>query len=131
MVVLAALYVDMRCVRCGLYRHDHVGGMNPLGKTLVPDVHREGPMTALSPGDSWTVISAIGFTAAVACLAAAAVYAIATARQDREDRTRPERRRWVSVEESNAENRRAGSVVGLIFTVVAILVVIVLAALGV
>ena len=88
-------------------------------------------MTALSPGDPWMVIGAIGFTAAVACLAAAAVYAIATARQNREERTRPERRRWVSVEESNAENRRAGSVVGLIFTVVAILVVIVLAALGV
>jgi len=88
-------------------------------------------MTALSPGDPWTVIGAIAFTAAVASLAAAAVYLIATARQDREERTRPERRRWVSVEESNAENRRAGSVVGLIFTVVAILVVVVLAALGV
>jgi hypothetical protein len=24
--------VDMRCVRCGLYRHDHVRGMNPPGK---------------------------------------------------------------------------------------------------
>jgi hypothetical protein len=88
-------------------------------------------MTALSPGDPWTVIGAIAFTAAVVSLAAAAVYLIATARQDREERTRPERRRWVSVEESNAENRRAGSVVGLIFTVVAILVVVVLAALGV
>ena len=88
-------------------------------------------MTALSPGDPWTVIGAIAFTAAVVSLAAAAVYLIATARQDREERIRPERRRWVSVEESNAENRRAGSVVGLIFTVVAILVVVVLAALGV
>ena len=88
-------------------------------------------MTALSPGDPWTVIGAIAFTAAVASLAAAAMYLIATARQDREERTRPERRRWVSVEESNAENRRAGSVVGLIFTVMAILVVVVLAALGV
>lgn len=88
-------------------------------------------MTALSPGDPWTVIGAIAFTAAVVSLAAAAVYLIATARQDREERTRPERRRWVSVEESNAENRRAGSVVGLIFTVVAIFVVVVLAALGV
>ena len=87
-------------------------------------------MTALSPGDPWTVIGAIAFTAAVASLAAAAMYLIATARQDREERTRPERRRWVSVEESNAEDRRADSVVGLIFTVVVILVVIVLAALG-
>ena len=88
-------------------------------------------MTALSPGDPWTVIGAIAFTAAVVSLAAAAVYLIATARQDREERTRPERRRWVSFEESNVENRPAGSVVGLIFTVVAILVVVVLAALGV
>jgi len=32
MVVLAALYVDMRCTRCGLHRCDHVRGMNPLGK---------------------------------------------------------------------------------------------------
>ena len=87
-------------------------------------------MTALSPGDSWMVIGAIAFTAALTCLAAAAVYLIATARQDREERTRPEQRRWVSVEESNTEDRRADSVVGLIFTVVAILVVIVLAALG-
>lgn len=87
-------------------------------------------MTGLSPGDPWSVISAIAFTAAVVCLAAAVVYLIATARQDREERTRPERRRWVSVEESNAEDRRAGSVVGLVFTIVAILVVIVIAALG-
>ena len=87
-------------------------------------------MTVLSPGDSWTVIGAIAFTAALVCLAAAAVYVIATARQDREERTRPELRRWVSVEESNAEDRRADSVVGLIFTVGAILVVCVLAALG-
>jgi hypothetical protein len=36
MVVLAALYVDMRCVRCGLYRYDHVRGMNPLGKRSCP-----------------------------------------------------------------------------------------------
>jgi multisubunit Na+/H+ antiporter MnhB subunit len=87
-------------------------------------------MTALSPGDPWSVIGAIAFTAIVVCLAAAVVYLIATARQDREERTRPERRRWVSVEESNAEDRRAGSVVGLVFTIVAILVVIVIAALG-
>jgi Ca2+/Na+ antiporter len=87
-------------------------------------------MTALSAGDSWMVIGSIAFTAAVMCLAAAAVYLIATARQDREERTRLERRRWVSVEESNAEDRRAGSVVAQVFTIVAILVVIVLAARG-
>ncbi len=32
MVALAALYVDMRCNCCGLYRYDHVRGMNPIGK---------------------------------------------------------------------------------------------------
>ena len=78
-----------------------------------------------------TAVLVIAFIAALVGLAAAAVYAIATGRQDREERTRPERRRWVSVEESNAEDRRAGSVVGLAFTVAAILVVLVLAALGV
>ena len=87
-------------------------------------------MIALSPGDPWTVIGAIAFTAAVVSLAAAAVYLIATARQDREERTRPERRRWVSVEESNAETRGQDSKVGLALAVVAILVVVVLSALG-
>ena len=88
-------------------------------------------MTALSPGEPWAVIVAIVFTAAVASLAAAAMYLIATARQDREERTRPERRRWVSVEESNAETRRQDSKVQLALAIVAILVVVVLAALGV
>ena len=32
MAVLAALYMDMRCTRCGLYRHEHVRGVNPPGK---------------------------------------------------------------------------------------------------
>ena len=36
MVALAALYVDTRCTRCGLYRHDHVRGMNPVGKRTCP-----------------------------------------------------------------------------------------------
>ena len=36
MLVLAALYMDMRCVRCGLYRHEHVRGMNPPGKRACP-----------------------------------------------------------------------------------------------
>jgi hypothetical protein len=36
MVVLAALYEDTRCVRCGPYRYDHVRGMNPLGKRSFP-----------------------------------------------------------------------------------------------
>jgi hypothetical protein len=31
-VALAALYVDMQCVRCVLYRHDRVRWMSPLGK---------------------------------------------------------------------------------------------------
>jgi Ca2+/Na+ antiporter len=86
-------------------------------------------MTALSPGDPWMVIGAIAFTAAVVCLAAAAVYLIATARQDREEWTRPERR--LSVEEAAAETNRQDSKVGLALAVIAILVVLVLAALGV
>jgi Ca2+/Na+ antiporter len=90
----------------------------------------EGPMTALSPGDPWTVIGAIAFTAAVVSLAAAVVYLIATARQDREERTRPERRHWVSIEESNAETRRQDSKVQLALAVVAILVVVVVSTLG-
>ena len=36
MVALAALNVDMRCVRCGLYPHDHVRRINPLGKRSCP-----------------------------------------------------------------------------------------------
>ena len=35
-VVMAALYVDMRCTRCGLHGYDHVHGMNPLGKRSCP-----------------------------------------------------------------------------------------------
>ena len=35
-VVLAALYVDMRCTRWGLHRYDHFHGMNPLGKRSCP-----------------------------------------------------------------------------------------------
>jgi len=36
MVVLAVQYLDMRCVRCGRYRLDHVRGMSPLGKRSCP-----------------------------------------------------------------------------------------------
>jgi hypothetical protein len=86
-------------------------------------------MTALSPGDSWVVIGAIAFTIAVVCLAAAAVYLIATALQDREEWTRPERR--LSVEEAAADTRRQDSKVGLDLAIIAILVVLVLAALSV
>ena len=32
MVALAAIYVDMRCNCCGLYRREHVRGMNPIGR---------------------------------------------------------------------------------------------------
>jgi predicted lysophospholipase L1 biosynthesis ABC-type transport system permease subunit len=88
-------------------------------------------MTALSPGDSWTVIRALAFTVALVCLAATVVYVIATARQDREEQQRPDRRGLVSIEEAAAETRLQDSKVGLVFTVVAILVVIVLATLGV
>jgi hypothetical protein len=36
MVVLAAQHLDMRCVRCDLYRHGHVREMSPLGKRSCP-----------------------------------------------------------------------------------------------
>ena len=82
-------------------------------------------MTALVEG-TWTTIGVLTFTAAGLSLGAAFVYLVLTWRQDREERTRPMRRGLVSVEESNAEIRRAGSVAGLVFTAVAILTVIVL-----
>jgi hypothetical protein len=66
------------------------------------------------------VIGAIAVTAAVVCLAAAAVYQIATARQDREEWTRPKRRLSV---ESAAETRWQDSKVGFALAVIAILVV--------
>jgi hypothetical protein len=44
-------------------------------------------MTALSPGDSWTVIRALAFSVALVCLSATVTYVIATARQDREEQT--------------------------------------------
>jgi predicted lysophospholipase L1 biosynthesis ABC-type transport system permease subunit len=88
-------------------------------------------MTALSPGGSWTVIGALAFTVALVCLAATVMYVIATARQDREEQERPERRGLVSIEEAAEETHLQDSKVGLVFTLVAILVVIVLATLGV
>jgi hypothetical protein len=36
MVALAALYVDTRCTRCGLYRHDHVRGDEPGRERTCP-----------------------------------------------------------------------------------------------
>lgn len=86
-------------------------------------------MTTLVEG-TWMTIAGFAFGAPFVSLGAALTYLVLTWWQDREERTRPERRRLVTVEESNAEDRRAGSVVGLVFTVVAILVVVVLAALG-
>jgi hypothetical protein len=95
----------------------------------VPDARRETEMTALVEG-TWTTIGVIAFVAAALSLGAAVVYLGLTWNQEREERTRPEHRRWVSVEEANAERRRASPVVGLVFTVVAILVVVTLAAWG-
>lgn len=87
-------------------------------------------MTALSPGDSWYVVGALAFVAAAVSLSAALTYLALTWWQDREERTRPERRRWVSVEQTNAESRRTWSVVSLGFTIVAILVVVVVSMFG-
>jgi hypothetical protein len=95
----------------------------------VPDARREIEMTALVDG-TWTTIGVLAFVAAALSLGAAVVYLGLTWNQEREERTRPERRRWVFVEEANAERRRASSVVGLVFTVVAIVVVVTLAAWG-
>jgi hypothetical protein len=95
----------------------------------VPDARREIEMTALVDG-TWTTIGVFSFVAAALSLGAAVVYLGLTWNQEREERTRPEHRRWVSVEEANAERRRGSSVVGLVFTVVAILVVVTLAAWG-
>ena len=92
----------------------------PDRKALVRSVHREREMTALVEG-SWSTIGVLAFTAAGLSLGSAFVYLVLTWRQDREERTRPMRRGLVSVEESNAEIRRAGSVAGLVFTAVAIL----------
>ena len=85
-------------------------------------------MTALVEG-TWTTISVLAFTAAALSLGAAFVYLGLTWRQDREERTRPERRR-LSVEEAAAETRRLDAEVGLALTVLTILVVAVLLALG-
>ena len=94
----------------------------------MPDARREMEMTALVEG-TWTTIGVIAFVAAALSLGAAVVYLGLTWNQEREERTRPERRRWVSVEEPNAERRKASSV-GLVCTVVAILVVVTLTAWG-
>jgi hypothetical protein len=85
-------------------------------------------MTALVEG-TWTTIGVFAFVAAALSLGAALTYLGLTWHQDREERTRPERR--LSVEEIAAETRRQDSKVGLVLVVVAILVVLVLAALGV
>ena len=87
-------------------------------------------MTALAPGDTWFVIGGLAFFAAAAGLSALMVYLVLTARQDREERTRPERRRWVSIEEANARTRLRESKVGLAFVITAILVILVLTVLG-
>jgi nicotinamide riboside transporter PnuC len=87
-------------------------------------------MSALVEG-TWMTLGFFAGLAAAVSLTAALTFLWLTWWQDREERQRPERRRWVTIEETNAKERRAGSVVGLAFTIVAILVVVVLAALGV
>jgi hypothetical protein len=77
------------------------------------------------PG-TWNVLGMIAFIAAGMCLAATLTYLGLTWRQDRVERTRPERRRWVTIEESNAQVRRR-----LVFVAAVILIVMALAAMGV
>lgn len=78
---------------------------------------------------TWTTLGMFAFGAAVMCLAALGVYLVLTGRQDREERTRPERR--MAVEEAAARTRWRDSKSGLVFSIVVILVVLVLTALGV
>lgn len=86
-------------------------------------------MTALVEG-TWTTIGVLALVAAALSLAASLMFLVLTFGQDREERTRPERRR-LSVEEAAAETRRQDSKVQLALAVVAILVVVVLAMMGV
>jgi type II secretory pathway pseudopilin PulG len=86
-------------------------------------------MTALVEG-TWTTIGVAFVAAAVVSLSASVVFLVLSFWQDREERTRPERR-LVSVEETAAVSRQRWSAVSLGFTIVAILVVIVLAMFGV
>lgn len=78
---------------------------------------------------TWTTLGMFAFGVAVMCLAALFVYLMLTWRQDREERTRPERR--MTVEEAAATTRRKDSQSGLVLSIVVILVVLVLTALGV
>ena len=79
---------------------------------------------------TWMTVGNFSAFAAALMLGALTVYLVLSWRQDREERTRPEHRRWVTVE-SNAVSRRRWSAVGLGFTITAILVVVILAMLGV
>ena len=80
-------------------------------------------------GETWTTLAGIAGIAAVVSLGAALTYLVLTWYQDHEERTRPQRR-LVPVEETNEVSRRRWSVVGLGVTLMAILVVVVLAMLG-
>ncbi len=48
MAVLAALHLDTRCTRCGLYRHAHVRGMNPPGKRACSKFNERRPERRLT-----------------------------------------------------------------------------------
>ena len=83
-------------------------------------------MTALVEG-TWTTIGTFALVAAAVSLAASLTFLGLTWHQDQQERTRERR---LSVEETAAEIRRQDSKVGLALAVVAILVVVVLSALG-
>jgi len=84
-------------------------------------------MTALVEG-TWTTIGVLALVAAALGLAVSLTFLGLTWHQDSEERRRPERR--LSVEEAAAETRWQDSKVGLALSLVAILVVLVLSALG-
>jgi hypothetical protein len=79
---------------------------------------------------TWMTLGFFAGLAAVVSLTGAVVFLVLSFWQDREERTRPQRR-LLSVEETNAVSRRIQSRIALGFTLVAILTVIVLSMLGV
>ena len=85
-------------------------------------------MIAFTEG-TWMTLGLFAGIAAVTALFSSLVFLVLTWYQDHEERTRSTRR-LVTVEETNVESRQVWSRIGLGFTIVAILVVVVLTMLG-
>jgi hypothetical protein len=78
---------------------------------------------------TWTALGMFAFGAALVILAALGTYLMLSWREDREERTRPERR--MSVEETTAKARWRDSRSGLVFAIALVVVILALAAIGV